>query len=92
MNIGQDWKNCNVNVNERRLFKGLSGDFQVSRIKAKSSQLSLWKQMTRLRTCSTPSPTKCSSMKKEMPGIPGKTRALSHLMTPIMYVKTASST
>ena len=35
MNIGQDWKNCKVNVNERRLLKGLSGDFQVSRIKAK---------------------------------------------------------
>ena len=35
MNIRKDLKNCKVNVNVRRLLKGLSGDFQVSRIKAK---------------------------------------------------------
>ena len=35
MNIGKDGKNCKVNVHVRRLLKGLSGDFQVSRIKAK---------------------------------------------------------
>ena len=35
MTIGKDWKSFKVNVNVRRLLKGLSGDFKVLRIKAK---------------------------------------------------------